>query len=82
MKTKSKDGSADDLRPEYDLETLLKEGVQGKYAAACKEGTNVVLLAPDVAQAFPTEESVNNALRLVIQLRKMPCGPGSTNPPA
>lgn len=35
----------DDLRPEYDLKTLLKGGVQGKYAARYREGTNLVLLA-------------------------------------
>ncbi len=43
----------DELRPEYDLSQLLKGGVRGKYAAQYKAGTNLVLLAPDVAQAFP-----------------------------
>ena len=56
----------DDLRPEYDLKTLLKGGVKGKYADRYREGTNLVLLAPDVARAFPTEEAVNEALRLVL----------------
>ncbi len=72
MKTKSKGEKADDLRPEYDLKELLKGGVQGKYADRYREGTNLVLLAPDVARAFPTEEAVNEALRLVIQLKKLP----------
>jgi hypothetical protein len=72
MKTKSKGEKADDLRPEYDLKALLKGGVQGKYADRYREGTNLVLLAPDVARAFPTEEAVNEALRLVIQLKKLP----------
>jgi hypothetical protein len=72
MKTKSKGEKADDLRPEYDLRELLKGGVQGKYADRYREGTNLVLLAPDVARAFPTEEAVNEALRLVIQLKKLP----------
>ena len=72
MKTKSKGERADDLRPEYDLKELLKGGVQGKYADRYREGTNLVLLAPDVARAFPTEEAVNQALRLVIQLKKLP----------
>lgn len=71
MKTKSKGEKADDLRPEYDLKELLKGGVQGKYADRYREGTNLVLLAPDVARAFPTEEAVNEALRLVIQLKKL-----------
>ena len=72
MKTKSKGEKTDDLRPEYDLKELLKGGVQGKYADRYREGTNLVLLAPDVARAFPTEEAVNEALRLVIQLKKLP----------
>ncbi len=61
----------DELRPEYDLSKLLKDGVRGKYAERYKAGTNLVLLAPDVAQAFPSEEAVNEALRLVIQLAKL-----------
>lgn len=71
MKTKSKGEKADELRPEYDLGQLLKTGVQGKYADRYRGGTNLVLLAPDVAEAFPTEEAVNEALRLVIQLTKL-----------
>jgi len=45
----------DDFRPEYDLPQLLKRGVRGKYAKRYEEGTNLVLLAPDVAEAFPTQ---------------------------
>lgn len=65
-------GPEDELRPEYDLEELLKNAVRGKYADRYKEGTNLVLLAPDVADAFPDEQSVNDALRLVMQLAKIP----------
>jgi hypothetical protein len=61
----------DDLRPEYDLPQLLKGGVRGKYAERFRTGTNLVLLAPDVAQAFPTDEAVNEALRLVMQMAKL-----------
>ena len=61
----------DELRPEYDLPHLLKDGVRGKYAERYKAGTNLVLLAPDVARAFPNDEAVNEALRLVIQLAKI-----------
>ncbi len=61
----------DELRPEYDLSKLLKDGVRGKYVEQYKAGTNLVLLAPDVAQAFPNDEAVNEALRLVIQLAKL-----------
>jgi len=71
MKAKSRDEKVNDLRPEYNLGQLLAGGVQGKYAARYREGTNLVLLAPDVAEAFPTEEGVNEALRLVIQLTKL-----------
>ena len=72
MKKDSDQEMDDDLRPEYDLTQLLKGGVRGKYAERYRAGTNLVLLAPDVAQAFPTEEAVNQALRLVIQLAKIP----------
>jgi hypothetical protein len=62
----------DELRPEYDLTLLLKEGTRGKYAAQYQAGTNVVLLDPDVAAAFPTSASVNEALRLVMKLAVLP----------
>ena len=62
----------DELRPEYDFRELLKGGVRGKYVERYRAGTNVVLLAPDVAQAFPTEDSVNEALRLVMRISKIP----------
>jgi hypothetical protein len=57
----------DELRPEYDL-AKLSGGVRGKYVEQYNQGTNLVLLAPDVAQAFPTAEAVNDALRLLIKL--------------
>jgi hypothetical protein len=72
MKPKSKNGKADELRPEYDLATLLKAGVRGKYAKRYEQGTNLVLLSPDVARNFPNDEAVNEALRLVIQLKNIP----------
>jgi hypothetical protein len=62
----------DELRPEYDLARLLKGGVRGKYAASYQAGTNLVLLEPDVARAFPDDAAVNRALRLVMQLAKLP----------
>ncbi len=51
----------DELRPEYE-ETLLKNGIRGKYAKQYAAGTNIVRLEPDVAAAFPTEKSVDEAL--------------------
>jgi hypothetical protein len=68
---KRKAGMDDELRPEYDLSRLLKDGVRGKYADRYREGTNLVLLAPDVAAVFPDEQAVNEALRLVIQLAQI-----------
>ncbi len=64
----------DDLRPEYDLSKMLKNSVRGKYAQRYRAGTNLVLLEPDVAKAFPDEKSVNEALRLVMQLNKLQKG--------
>jgi hypothetical protein len=61
----------DDLRPEYDLGRLLKGGIRGKYAKRYHAGTNLVPLDPDVRKAFRTERAVNDALRLVMELRKI-----------
>lgn len=72
MKKGTHDEMNDDLRPEYDLSQLLKGGVRGKYAEQFHAGTNLVLLAPDVAQAFPNDQAVNTALRLVMQLAQIP----------
>jgi hypothetical protein len=72
MKKKFKGEKADDLRPEYDLRALFKDGVQGKYADRFREGTNLVLLDQDIAEAFPSDEAVNTALRPVMQLKKLP----------
>jgi len=69
MKTNLDTPVDDDLRPEYDA-TVLKDGVRGKYAARYQAGTNLVLLAPDVAAVFPTSEAVNEALRLLMQVAK------------
>jgi hypothetical protein len=55
---------SDDFRPEYDL-ARLKGGVRGKYYKQATAGTNLVLLDPDVARAFPDSGSVNRALRLL-----------------
>ena len=55
----------DDLRPEYDFASM-KGGVRGKYARRARGGTNIVLIEPEVADAFPTEEAVNEALKGVL----------------
>jgi hypothetical protein len=70
MKTR-KNRMNDELRPEYDLGQLLKGAVRGKYAKRYHAGTNLVLLDPDVRKVFRNERAVNDALRLVIELRKV-----------
>jgi len=57
----------DEMLPEYDF-SKMQGGVRCKYVERYKIGTNVVLLDPDVAQAFPTSDSVNEALRSLIQI--------------
>ena len=72
MKKKAeKRKQGDELRREYNFKQL-KDGVRGKYAARYREGTNLVLLSPDVAEYFPDEQSVNKALRGLIQSGNRP----------
>ncbi len=52
----------DTLRDEYP-EDLIKSGVRGKCAKRYREGTNLVLIDPDLHKIFPDSESVNRALR-------------------
>jgi hypothetical protein len=52
----------DTLREEYP-EELIKSGVRGKYAKSYREGTNVVLIDPDLQKIFPDSDAVNRALR-------------------
>ena len=68
---KKKSELSDELRPEYDLKSLLKGGMRGKYATRYRAGTNIVLLEPEVAKAFPNEKAVNEALKLVMKLKKV-----------
>lgn len=60
-----------ELRDEYDLAKMTVVP-RGRYAPERRAGKNVVLLAADVAQAFPTDDAVNEALRLVIQMARVP----------
>ena len=62
--------SASDMLPEYDFASM-KGGVRGKYAAQNRAGTNLVLLNPKVAEAFPTDATVNQALRAVLSMTKV-----------
>jgi hypothetical protein len=64
---KKDDGTDADLemRPRYDF----SKGVRGNYSARFREGSNVVVLEPDVAAVFKTSEAVNDALRKVARAR-------------
>ena len=52
----------DTLRAEYSAD-LIKSGVRGKYANRYREGTNIVLIEPDLHKLFPDSDPVNQALR-------------------
>ena len=56
--------ATDDMRTEYDF----SDAAQGKHHKAYKEGTNVILLEPDIARVFRDSASVNRALRLLIEI--------------
>ena len=59
----------DDIRPEYDFASM-QGGIRGKYVKRLREETNLVLLDPEVAAAFPTGEAVNAALRGILNTAK------------
>ena len=65
MKKDAKKRAPVDILPEYDFGA----GERGKYAQRYAQGTNVVVLAPDVARAFPSARAVNRALRQVLKDR-------------
>jgi len=62
MKKAVRRTAAPDMLDEYDF----SKGVRGKYAERYAEGSNIVVLAPDVAEFFPDSESVNSALRALV----------------
>jgi hypothetical protein len=59
----------DKLRAEYP-EELIRSGVRGKYAQRYREGTNVVVIDPDLHKIFPDSNSVNRALRDYLSQQK------------
>ena len=65
MSQENKENS-DEMRPEYDI----SGGIRGKYHDRYHEGTNVVLLERDVAAVFQDSESVNRALRMLIDVAR------------
>ena len=64
-----KKAKSEDLRAEYNRKDFGK-GIRGKYFGAYKKGTNLVLLSPDVAKIFPTQEAVNDALRSLVNVAR------------
>ena len=65
-RTKRPTADADTMRPEYDF----SNAVRGVTAARYVQGTNVVLLEPDVAELFPDSQAVNEALRTLARLAR------------
>lgn len=63
----------EEMRKEYKREDLGK-GVRGKYFEEYKKWTNLILLSPDVAAAFPDDVSVNEALRSLIKIARKSTG--------
>ena len=63
-----------DLGPEYDL-SKLKGGVRGKYYKQAIAGTNLMLIEPELAKVFGDAESVNRALRLLVDTAAAAAGP-------
>ncbi len=75
MKPEPTNQSAQANEPKSDDSDMLKEydfsgGVRGKYAARFAEGTNIVVLAPDLARIFPDSQAVNEALRTLVRLTR------------
>jgi hypothetical protein len=59
-----------DMRPEYDF-AMMRGRIRGKYVKKYRAGTNLVLIDPELAAAFPSDASVNQALRAVLSITKM-----------
>ena len=57
---------SEEMRPEYDF----SHGVRGKYAKKFAEGSNIVLLDPDVSKLFPDSKTVNDALRVLARVAR------------
>ena len=66
MKKAAKAKRDRDMLAEYDF----SQGVRGKYAQRYSQGTNIVVLSPDVAEFFPDSEAVNAALRALVEIAR------------
>ncbi len=63
---KDKRTTKDELRSEYKRSDFTGPMIRGKYAQRMREASNIVVLKPDVAAAFPNEDAVNKALQSLI----------------
>ena len=70
--SKRKVDSGEEMLPEYDF----SRGERGRYAKRFSKGSNIVVVAPDLVDVFPTSDSVNEALREVANLRRSQRGFG------
>jgi hypothetical protein len=75
MKKTPKTKRDPDMLDEYDF----SKGVRGKYAARHKARSNVVVISPDLTAAFPNEQAVNDALRLLLRISKASVAKGVQN---
>ena len=66
MNQTTRKADPDEMRPEYDF----SKAVRGKHFQAYQAGSNVVLLEPDLVEAFPDSASVNQALRMLVRLSR------------
>lgn len=73
MKRKPTPAEDDSMRAEYDF----THAVRGKYYQRYQQGTNIVVLEPDVAEAFPNSDAVNDALRSLLRVAQRSAGPPS-----
>ena len=65
---RGKQTNRDELRAEYKLSDFPEGFVRGKYASRLRKSSNIVVLRPEVAEAFPNEEAVNKALLSLIDV--------------
>jgi hypothetical protein len=72
---KAEANNEDELRAEYKRSDFTEPFVRGKYAERARESSNVVVLRPEVAKAFPNEDAVNDALMSLIYIARRTARP-------
>ena len=71
---KDREAVKDELRAEYKRSDFPEGLVRGKYSKLMRESSNIVVLKPEVAQAFPNGDAVNNALLSLIKIAQKSAG--------